>query len=305
MNKQNRLYLIILAVLAVIFVISKMDTKKEKRFNFFTADSNTVARIEITLDADTLHLVKQGTDWKIEYPVVWDMQAGKMDKIYETVLTAETSSIPVSENEASLEKYSLVDSLATHFKTIGKDGEVLDNVLIGKSSNYTSTPVRKVGSNKVYSLESNISSALKPTLASWRKREIIDVVPEQITKIMVKTDDNNYTLEMADSLWLYTDEKDSFSVTDDNAALKGIINSFKRFAASDFVDGEYDKYADALSLPVVELGIEMWSGESYYFRYIPYEEKKYLLQLNDDTETLYVQYESNMNKFVKLQEDFQ
>ena len=305
MNKQNRIYLIILAVLAIIFVISKLDTNKEKRFKFFIADSNSVARLEITLEADTLHLVKQGSDWKIEYPVKWDMQAGKMDKIYETVLTAETSTIPVSENEASLEKYSLVDSLATHLKTIDKDGNVLDDVLIGKSSNYTSTPIRKVGSDKVYSLETNISNALKPTLSSWRRREIIEVVPEQITKIMVKTDDNNYTLEIADSLWLYTDEKDSFSVTDENAALKAIISSFKRFAASDFVDGEYEKYADALSLPIVEVGIEMWSGESYYFRYIPYEEKKYLLQLNSDTETLYVQYESNMNKFMKLTEDFQ
>ncbi|MCF7919152.1 MAG: DUF4340 domain-containing protein [Candidatus Cloacimonetes bacterium] len=305
MNKKNRIYLIILIVLAVIFVLTKLDTKKEKRFNFFAADSNSVARIEITLEADTLYLAKEGSDWKIVYPVKWDMQVGKMDKIFDTVLTAETSTLPISENEASLVKYSLTDSLATHLKTFDAKGNVLDDVLLGKSSSYSNTPVRKIGSNQVYRLESNIAYILKPVLGSWRKREIIEIDPEQITKIMVVSDDNNYALEMADSLWVYSDEKESFNVDNDNSTLTGIINSFKRFAASDFVDGKYEEYKSALEMPVVEVGIEMWSGDNFYFRYIPYEEKKYLLQFNNDTNTLYVQYESNMNKFQKQAVDFQ
>lgn len=304
MNKKNRIYLIILLALIVIFVISKLDTKKEKRFRFFNADSNNVARIEIETSEDTLYLVKEAGEWKMTYPVNWALQNGKVKKIFESVFTAESSTIPVSENAASLEKYSLTDSQATLFKTISADGKVLDEVLIGKSSSYSNTPIRKASSNKVYRLESNIGYMVKPSMNSWRRREIVEIDPQQLTKIMVKTDENTFTLEMADSLWIYSDQKDSFSVQDDNAALKGIINSFKRFAASDFVDGKFAEYEDSFKIPEAEIAIEVWTGESYYFRYIPYEEKKYLLQLDENTETLYVQYDSNLTKFTQTAEDF-
>ncbi|MCF7911680.1 MAG: DUF4340 domain-containing protein [Candidatus Cloacimonetes bacterium] len=304
MNKKTRLYILILVVLVVIYMVSKIDTNKEKKFNFFTADSNSVARFEITSITDTLHLAKVAGEWKIVAPVTWALQDGKVDKLLDTVLPAETSSIPVSENAASLEKYDLTDSMATHFKTLDSSGNVLDDVLVGKSDNYNVTPVRKMGSNSVYLLESNISYTIKPVLDSWRRREIVDIDPDQIVKFMVVSDDATYTLTLSDSLWEYADEKESFSVKDDNATLKSLKSTFNRFAATGFVDGEFDQYADALAIPVLELGLEMWDGSNYYFRYAPYEEKKYVVQLNSDTETLYLQSESSMKKFQKTSADF-
>ncbi len=304
MNKKTIIYLLVLVILAAIFFISKIDTKKEKRFNFFVADSNSVARVEITSQTDTLFLAKEGDDWRIVAPVNWSLQDAKIEKIMENVLTAETSSIPVSENEASLKTYELLDTLAIHFKTIDSSGNVMDDVLVGKSSNSNVTPVRKIDSNKVYLLETNIVYNIKPTLNSWRRREIIEIDPEQITKFMVVSDEATYTLTQSDTLWEYVDEKDSFTVPNDNAALKAIKTTFNRFAATDFVDGEFDKYADALAQPILELGLEMWNGDTYYLRYAPYEEKKYVVQLNNDTNTLYVQYESNFKKFQKKAEEF-
>jgi len=304
MNKKTNLYIIILIVLVGVYLLTKIDTNKEKRFNFFAADSNSVARFEIISQEDTLHLAKEAGEWRIVEPVNWRLQDGKMDKLYDTVLTAETSSIPVSENESSLEKYELTDSLAVHLKTIDASGKVLDDVLIGKSSNYNVTPVRKVDSNKVYLLESNISYSVKPTLDSWRRREIVEIDPEQITKFMVVSDDATYTLTQSDSLWQYEDEKESFTVKDDNATLTAMKSTFNRFAATGFVDSEFDKYADALSIPVLELGIEMWDGSNYYFRYAPYEEKKYVMQLNNETDALYLQSEGSMTKFQKTAADF-
>jgi hypothetical protein len=304
MNKKTLTYLVVLVVLVIIYLIASMDSSQEKRFNFFTADSNSVARIEIAQASDTLHLAKQGFDWIIDYPVTWQLQVGKMEKIFDTVLRAEASTIPVSENVASLEKYSLLDSLATHFKTYDTNGKILDDVLVGKSSSYSVTPVRKLGSNEVFLLETNIASIIKPVLGSWRRREIIEIDPEQITKFMVVSDDVGYTLTQSDSLWEYADEIENFFLEDDNSTLNSIKSSFKRFAASDFVDGKFDDYATALQNPSLQLGIEMWNGDTYYLRYAPYEDKKYVVQLNNDTQTLYVQYESNMNKFIKKAEDF-
>jgi Domain of unknown function (DUF4340) len=304
MNKKTRLYILILIVLIVIYAVSKIDTNKEIRFNFFTADSNSVARFEITSLTDTLHLAKEAGDWKIVAPVSWSLQDGKIDKLLDTVLTSESSSIPVSESAASLEKYDLTDSLAIHFKTLDSSGNVLDDVLVGKSDNYNVTPVRKIDSNDVYLLESNISYNIKPVLDSWRRREILEIDPEQIVKFMVVSDDATYTLTQSDSLWEYADEKESFTIKDDNATLKTLKSGFNRFAATGFVDGEFDKYADALSIPVLELGLEMWDGSNYYFRYAPYEEKKYVVQLNNDTDTLYLQSEASLTKFQKTSEDF-
>ena len=304
MNKKTRLYILILIVLIVIYAVSKIDTNSEKRFSFFTADSNSVARFEITSLSDTLHLAIEAGEWKIVAPVNWSLQVGKIDKLLDAVLPAESSSIPVSESAASLEKYDLTDSLAIHFKTLDSSGNVLDDVLIGKSDNYNVTPVRKIDSNDVYLLESNISYNIKPVIDSWRRREIVEIDPEQIVKFMVVSDDVTYTLTQSDSLWEYADEKESFTVKDDNTTLKTLKSSFKRFAATGFVDGEFDKYADALAIPVLELGLEMWDGSNYYFRYAPYEENKYVVQLNSDTDTLYLQSESNFTKFQKTSEDF-
>lgn len=305
MNKQTRIYLLILIVLVAVFFISKIDSNKEKRFNFFAADSNSVAKIEITSATDTLHLAKENGEWKMTFPVVWSLQDGKMDKIMETVLTAESSSIPVSENEASLDKYSLTDSLATHLVTYDSKGNILDDLLVGKSSNYSVTPVRKTESNKVYLLEANISYMIKPAAKSWRRKEIIEIDPEQITRFMIISDEANYTLTQSDSLWQYADEKDSFDVNDDNATLKTMKSNFKRFAATDFIDNDFDSYSDALANPYFELNLEMWNGESYHLRFVPQEEKKYAVQLNNDTEVLYVVYESVVDKFIKQKEDFQ
>jgi len=304
MNKKTIIYIIILIVLVGAYLLTKLDRNKGKRFNFFTADSISVARFEITTQEDTISLAKEADEWRIVEPVNWRLQVGKIEKLYDTVLTAETSSIPVSENESSLEKYQLTDSLAVHFKTIDASGNVLDDVLIGKSSNSNVTPVRKIDSNKVYLLETNILSNVKQTLDSWRRREIVEIAPEQITKFMVVSDDTTYTLTRSDSLWQYEDEKESFTVKDDNATLMTMKSTFNRFAATGFVDGEYDKYADALSNSVLELRIEMRDGSKYHFRYAPYEEKKYVVQLNNDTDTLYLQSEISMTKFQKIAADF-
>ena len=304
MNKKTIIYIIILIVLVGAYLLTKLDRNKGKRFNFFTADSISVARFEITTQEDTISLAKEADEWRIVEPVNWRLQVGKIEKLYDTVLTAETSSIPVSENESSLEKYQLTDSLAVHFKTIDASGNVLDDVLIGKSSNSNVTPVRKIDSNKVYLLETNILSKVKQTLDSWRKREIVEIDPEQITKFIVAYDDTTYTLTRSDSLWQYEDEKESFTVKDDNATLMTMKSTFNRFAATGFVDGEYDKYADALSNSVLELRIEMRDGSKYHFRYAPYEEKKYVVQLNNDTDTLYLQSEISMTKFQKIAADF-
>ena len=304
MNKKTRIYILILVALVIIYLISQIDNKTEKRFKFFNADSNSVARFEISTLNDTLYLVKSGSEWKMDYPVKWSLQDGKIDKLMKSVLTAETSTIPVSEKTESLEQYDLTDSLATHFRTLDSNGKVLDNVFIGRSSNYNVTPVRKIDSNKVYLLENSISYMIKPQANSWRRREIVDLDPEQITKFMVVSDEATYTLTFLDSLWVYEDENENFTVKDDNSNINTLKNTFKRFASTDFVDGDFSKYEEALANPTMELGLETFEGQSYYFRYAPYEEKKYVVQLNNETETLYIQYESNMKKFLKKAEDF-
>jgi len=58
MNKKNLIPIIVLALLIIVFVITKLNDKTERRINFFRFDSTQVYAIEISSTEDTLKLVK-------------------------------------------------------------------------------------------------------------------------------------------------------------------------------------------------------------------------------------------------------
>ena len=99
MNKNNKKYIAILAVLITIFIITKSNNKIEKIINFFDIDSTEIVKIEISSFSDTLILESINNSWQITSPIEYLADQYQVKNFFDIVLNIETSSLPISESE--------------------------------------------------------------------------------------------------------------------------------------------------------------------------------------------------------------
>ncbi len=304
MSKKHKIYLAVLAVVVILFLVTKLNDKTERKISFFEVDSAKIECIEITTIEDTLRLVKKDNSWFMEYPIECPASPNKIERFFEKVLSIKTSNLPISEQESSFETYNLTDSLSTIIKLYGKDDKLLDVSMIGKSSSYSNTPARKQGKNKIYRLEENIAYDIKTESSNWRKREVLELEKEQIAKISVIYENIGYELTATDTLWQFEDGENSVSIQHDNPALRTILNSLSKVNVSQFIDEDIENYLIKLQNPTLEIGINLYDESKYYLRAALSDDNKYVLQVNNETEHLYTINENWLKKFRKQAEDF-
>ncbi|MDO9578319.1 MAG: DUF4340 domain-containing protein [Candidatus Cloacimonadales bacterium] len=305
MNKSNRKYIVILIVLIAIFIIIKTNNKTEKIINFFDVDSMKIARIELSTVKDTLLMAKVNDTWMIEKPLEYTADQIRVENFFKRVLKSETSSLPVSESNDSLQKYELTDSLATMMKLYDANGKVLAAAFFGKMKGESNTPVRNENSNKVYRLGENVAYYLKPDLQTWREKTVAKIEEASIEKISILHGDEGFEITRSDSLWMFDDGKNSFSIDNENASLRQIFSALKLINSSKFKDNEFALYESRLANPDVEIGINILDGTNVYLRLAKDGEKNYIMQKDNIIETLYIQYESWAKRFLKSAVDFQ
>ncbi len=304
MNKKNLSYIVILVFLVIIFIIIKTNDKTEKRISFFNVDSVMISAIEIFNTTDTLKLVKTENRWMIDYPVKYPTTQRKITEIFDKVIKAECSNIPVTELESSFAKYNVTDSLGTTVIFYDNKDNVIIDAIIGKSSNYNYSHARKRDDSKVYQLNTNISYSINPTLSTWRKKEITELEETDISKITVQFVDREYSIVPTDSLWQFTENDTLFSINDGNTAFRLVLNDSKKMMTSSFIDNEFENYKAKFEEPFMIVQIELFSEDNTILTFAEYEEKKYIIQKNNETEHLYVVYDNLIKHFQKSIEDF-
>lgn len=304
MNKKNLISIGVLAVLVILFIVTKMDSNTERLVNFFEADSAKITGFKLQYAEDTLTIAKEGETWMITSPVKYPATPNKIEALFEKVLKAETSSEPVSEEKSSWEKYSISDSLGTIFTIFGANDKVLQEVVIGKSATGSNSPVRNRNSDKIYRLETNINYNVRTDLNSWRQRELAKIDPATIAKISVIYGDNGYELVASDSMWTYMDGQSQLSLEQDNSAVNSIQNSLRNVVANGFYDEDKEMYLEKLQNPIIEIAVNLKDGEKQYFRIAESEEKKLVMQMNNSTEYLYELRESWIKSFQKTAAEF-
>jgi len=305
MNKKNLIPIIVLVVLVIIFALTKTKNYTEKRIQFFGIDSIKIGAIELITVDDTLKLAKVNGEWLIDYPIQYPPVPRKMEDIFGKVLTVETSKIPVSESESAFEKYNLTDSLGTIVRLYDTGNKLLLESIVGKSENYNFSHARKKDENKIYQLVSNISYMIKPDIAGWRNKTIMELEELEISQISFNSEEFNYSLTATDSLWQYNDFVSTFSVKAPNASLKSLISGLKRVNATDFIDNDFESYAEKFAKPLAEITITDFTGLVTDMKFVEGEEKKLVVLKNDETDHLLIMHDSWLNKFKKSKEDFE
>lgn len=305
MNKNTRIYIGILLILILIFAFVKLsDNKTEKRIRFFDVDSLEIATIILSSSTDTLRLDKTSSTWTITSPVTCEVNPQNIDDFFDKVLTVETSSIPVSESTSSHSDFNVTDSLGFSITLLDSDEKILNESIVGKSSNYNFSHGRTLKTKEVYQLNSNISTVLNPNLNRWRKKEIFEIPEENIMGIQVQMKESNYQLMKSDSLWIASDGLDDVAIDPVNSTLKSIIDNLKIFRASDFVDANYEEYSELMSDPEFIVTITDINNNIINLKFAKLEEKKYILQLDEQQDPLYIVYDHMAKRFIKTLEDF-
>lgn len=304
MNKKNLISIGVLAVLVILFIVTKMDNNTERIIRFFEADSAKVTGFKLQSNKETISFAKEGETWLITSPVKYPATQNKIDILFEKVLKAETSSEPVSEEKSSWEKYNTTDSLGTVLTIFGANDKVLQEVIIGRSNTGSNTPVRNRDSDKIYRLETNINNSVRTDLNIWRERELAKIDPATISKISVIYGDIGYELVVSDSMWSYMDGQSQLSLELDNSAVQSIQNSLRNVVANGFYDEDKELYLEKLQSPIIEIAVNLKDGEKHYFRIAESEETKLVMQMNNSTEYLYELRESWIKSFQKTAADF-
>ena len=307
MNKNNLKYLAILAVLIIIYLITQMSDNTEKRIEFFGVDSADIAVFELSNTEDTLKVKKIEGQWMVIDPLEYEASSNKIDNIFSKVINIETSKMPISENPEKFSKFGVSDSLATRVKFYDNSNKLLCDAVVGKSeNNYQYSYGRMQDGQKVYQLLSNISYYIKPKPSDWRDKQFAGFTKEEIDKIEVKSKDYDYTLTFKDTAWVYTGNDGSLDLKKENRVLKNIKNSLATMRANDFIDNDFAAYSDKFDNPYMMVKVDLYDGQSINFKFAEHDEdKKYLVQKNENQKTLYVVREYSLKRIQKKLKDFE
>ena len=304
MSKKQKTYIGILVVLVIAFLITKIDNNVEKRIQFFQADSAKIASIEISNIKDTLKISKLNGIWKIVSPFEKEANEYQIQNIFTKVLNVKASNLPISENEDSFNTYRVTNSQGTLLRFLDKNDNILDEVIVGKSSSSKTTPVRRPNENKIFKLEENINYIVTTNTDDWREKTILEIEDYNISKISVLSEISAYELTPSDSVWNYADGKSSLIVSLNNKALLDVLTKLTQLKVNGFVNYEYEVYKEKLAMPSIEIGIELLDGSNHYVRLAMDKDPKYVMQLDNNEEFLYSVYQDWVDIFTKEAMDF-
>lgn len=304
MSKKQKTYIGILVVLVIAFLITKIDNNVEKRIQFFQADSAKIASIEISNIKDTLKISKLNGIWKIVSPFEKEANEYQIQNIFTKVLNVKASNLPISENEDSFNTYRVTSSQGTLLRFLDKNDNMLDEVIVGKSSSSKTTPVRRPNENKIFKLEENINYIVTTNTDDWREKTILEIEDYNISKISVLSEISAYELTPSDSVWNYADGKSSLIVSLNNKALLDVLTKLTQLKVNGFVNYEYEVYKEKLAMPSIEIGIEILDGSNHYVRLAMDKDPKYVMQLDNNEEFLYSVYQDWVDIFTKEAMDF-
>ena len=73
MKKSHWIILIVLVILLALYLFARTKQPLEKETRFFKADSVDIAKLEFFTLEDTIIISKKDNEWKLTYPVEWDV----------------------------------------------------------------------------------------------------------------------------------------------------------------------------------------------------------------------------------------
>lgn len=169
MGKNMKLLLIILGVFLVLFGINRVQQSnlESNSDEVFTTDRDDVFKFKITKDQESISLIYDGATWNIEGNDTLVVKENTLNSFFENVLKVRRTSL-VSMNPSKWEKFNVGDSTGTQLKLIDYNGDILENVVVGRSNaEWSSSNIRLGDGPEVYQTNKNISWQLNTSPTHW------------------------------------------------------------------------------------------------------------------------------------------
>ncbi len=307
MNKKNLIYIGVLAVLVLIYFLSKgLVNYTEKQIDFFKADSVSINRITLSSPEGEVELVKKDGEWLLTKPVEYPAEKNSISRFFEKVLHVKASSSPLAESKESLKFFGMEDSVAINLKIYGTGSNLLEDVYIAKANNYNYSLGRYANSTEILQLNTQVFSLLNPKADYWRKRAVLDVKKEDIASIDVKYTRNEYSLTATDSLWIYKDSEEEFGVAKINPQIQKVFGGILFASTSEFLDFGYDEYAERFKKPTLIVQVNLKNGEKVNLTSIHLKEdnNRFLVMKDGNTDHLFYLPKTWSERFTKSYNHF-
>jgi len=169
MTKQIKWLLTALGILVVLFLVNQMNQKKHTvtKKDLFTIEKEDVYGIEVSKQGDTLKLIFDGSDWQIEGHDSLQVKTTIMDNFFNRVMKTTRTSL-VSRKKEKWDKSNVSDSLGTRLRLLDAEGQVLTEVVLGRSTaDWSVNNVRIEGENEVYQTDQSIIYQLQTQPNYW------------------------------------------------------------------------------------------------------------------------------------------
>jgi|GEM_PF-3016980 len=286
MNKKNILAITILAILILVFFLSKGKENVEKRSGIFNFKTTDITKIEIIQPPyDTLTVAMEDKIWTIIHPRRLPAKESQIQRFFDEFLTITTSQNSISDSPERQEFYQVSDSTGVKITVFGKKGKKLRTVFFGRNfQNQQYAYIRAEKDNNIYQID-NVFHIINPSLQNWREDRIVTFTADQIVKIQT----DRYELSQETGMWMVSNPQigtmDIVSPT--SSEFTRIMNGITGLRTSTFFDDVYDTYAEKLTTPTMQMMITLNNGENVYLKLAQNDANSYILQLNEQHETLY------------------
>jgi hypothetical protein len=317
MKKSHLIILIVLLVLIAVYFIARSRQPNEKEVRFFSADSSSIGKLEFTSGADTIIVSLVEGEWKLTYPVQWDVNEDQINSFFSKVLPIGTSATPMSEDTNLQEMYKVDDSSAVQVKIYDKSGKLLDHVYIGNGTNTSYDYGRREGDKAIYQFKTNITNFVRPDVYLWRSTNITNLKRADIDHIDVKYTKNSYTLTILGDSIRYTDKRESFMIPQFNRAQHKVINALENLRTWQYFDKDTDKYAEAFKNPECTVTVYLKNKKTKTFKLIrkitplpnpqpnaPDKDVFVLMMIDDKMTPLYQMTGDFINRFTRSAQHF-
>ena len=140
-------------------------------------DSTAINKIEVSTDEQDVVLELQGGKWMITSPIQFEADQNVARRLAQSFQAAAID-VEISDNPDNHATYDLEEGKARQIK-VSHGGKTLE-LLVGKSGPGGVTYIRLPGDNRVFSLSSYLSGAMRRNVADYRNKYIWELDQDRI-----------------------------------------------------------------------------------------------------------------------------
>jgi len=287
MKRNNIILLAFLAVLIIVFFLSKCKDNIEKRQDMFSMKVADIQKFDISSATDTLHVALVDNVWTVTHPRTTPAKETQIQKFFDEFLKLTVSTLSVTDNPEKQAFYNVDDATATIVTIYGKNDRILSRVYVGNSTNNPQySYIRVDKDNQIYQID-NVRTMLNPTLSTWREDRVITLQPEAIFSVTLARESDSFSLSQEGGFWNVVAGDVTEPIDPTNEGLSRYLSTLTTLRTSTVYYDSYDQYSDKLATPTLALHIVSTTQQSTFLTIAQNDANSYIAQKGDDTSILY------------------